>query len=476
MSTGLFGQRSLGLVTNAGSYGRSSSYPTHHSSYPQTSRQANIIPFDGNLSSGAPQTHLRAEAAAVCGGTCVPNKGNIPKNVVSPSNQIPLEADIDLKNPQKLLDKYGKYFNLNEFYKTRPGDSSFMSCDYLNGRVETIYSKVNFDGSVNTVIREINSGNQVFELNFPKVENGWRAEINGKILDTPLPSTMPLDMFGFFTWGVSAVIKKKKEDSLKPPDDDDWHDIGVERAKNTLCIPHDLTCTKLFGDSWPFSGDHKHIQWTAPCVGTYMVDISQCCFDHDVQLWCADGAFDIALFNASVAACIIGAVTSKAIEIVFSNMPSGFGGFIFVMTCLIAITLWMGVVGLIGGILYEVIATLAILGQDLLTNTDLYGYGRLNNSCLCDLGKDTVDCNNRCRNLCCELGKEVKDCACCKWYCTYHPITNKLTGVGINKKGKAPWVPCCQGTVSTVNEDGSPCGLSKDQARTLCPPTNPYIF
>lgn len=214
---------------------------------------------------------------------------------------------------------------------------------------------------------------------------------------------------------------------------------GNKLQSETNCITHDLKCSGMSFVGITANGDWK--LWF-PCVGGFTANVSDCCKKHDIAMWCSKNEFDRIAADATVAQC----VTAKVIDDGASQMSDfcKLIGALALMVAFFSVSIIFQVGFLVGGFFYA----------SYLLNYD----GRNSNSCLCGGKEPTVQCDDRCRDLCLEMQKN-QDCYPCGWKCIYNddffPIRVEYVSA---PKGK---VCCPTGTTE--------CAGSKEKALLSCP-------
>lgn len=195
---------------------------------------------------------------------------------------------------------------------------------------EITQARMREDGSIEVVIRNALNGERLFDVKYLPAQggSGWMPVIDNPDLlpdnsnNLVIPRSMPLLGFAFAGWsGFMAlrITKNKIEHFLSQaltdfvPDDtsgrnpeiahnayslfkgqnfinDIYQSVSVPTRKNSekgasvlsdegrCCIPHDMTCTGVpdvlvYGIPLPWC---KMIE----------VDITSCCREHDIKLWC----------------------------------------------------------------------------------------------------------------------------------------------------------------------------------------------
>lgn len=141
--------------------------------------------------------------------------------------------------------------------------------------------------------------------------------------------------------------------------------------------------------SVPFISEDGKMTLSTPCVGFFEPDFSECCYYHDIDLWCTSGAFVAALLGIELIDCfkkkITEAYTFKApflCEII--ELP------ILLLVLIVVPTILSPLIGVVAS------------GNDEYRNID----GKNSDSCLCGGDIPTLCCegsgyNGVCRDKCC---------------------------------------------------------------------------
>lgn len=231
-------------------------------------------------------------------------------------------------------------------------------------------------------------------------------------------SQFTIKSFNFHAIGIYFAIVKAYKDMTElksptvqnnPPTIVGKNSKGSELLSNIDCFGHDYKCS-------PPSSDK--IKVNIPFCG-FEVDISDCCKQHDIDLWCGAGlpngiiqdvAFSAAYLawytyvNAKFGACITSKLYSAA-----SNLP---------FYCFIGYGIILGLTfGIIAGYIYFLGVEVGSIYNILELSTYMPWDDRHRSSCLCDGAEPTYLCNS-CRNLCYERGLSA-NCVRCKWDCNY---------------------------------------------------------
>jgi hypothetical protein len=209
----------------------------------------------------------------------------------------------------------------------------------------------------------------------------------------------------------------RKERGEKPSGGDGTrNERGEIQGDEVMCTPHDMGCSAL---STP---DGKLNFWF-PCAGSFSSDIFDCCYRHDVGIYCATSIVDAIAEDLDLVHCISAKIIAAGIE----EMS---------WTCR-----W-----LFAPLLITFINSLSILGYIFmpfwLYKSELTNYdGSHSKSCLCGGNIPTVCCDSEkvrsicldknCNkvNLCIAKGERIsnpqcnpsvnKKCYNCSWKCRY---------------------------------------------------------
>lgn len=189
---------------------------------------------------------------------------------------------------------------------------------------------------------------------------------------------------------------------LEPEVSDCKEKYGIEG--DCMCINQDMKC------SVPFIRETGKISLLTPCVGHFEPDLSECCFNHDIGLWCTSGVVEGAHLGNDLINCfeekIISAYTYKAPFLCeFFELP----------------VLWLVLIGLPTSLSGLMGALMGLKGE--YRNKD----GKNSNSCLCGGDIPTFCCggfDGVCKDECCN---KVELCS---------TKFNSERGIGCRKKPK----------------------------------------
>jgi hypothetical protein len=364
----------------------------------------------------------------------------------------------------KLRDEIGESRWNSEILRTQPGSTTMHSAITSGGVHITSSASVDNDRNIQVTVGVSNTG--LILVNSKLKWNGinWEAASREGTTTQQISPSTPLDsiVVSALVVGVASYLIGSKANAVptnqnNPSNEDNPCDLFTTNPNPEFsdCIIHDLVCTPLGGGDWPFTTDHRHIQFWAPGIGSYKVDIGNCCFNHDIACWCAHIGQDVDEANRVVLNCILGDVIAGA------------------WTTLAHEDWWWGKKAVVGALLG--IWTIATAGADLVIGGifDLGYDGALkawldnnpcyanfdhshDDSCLCGGSKPTVQCQNDqssqwggydgCTDICKVAGgdsaaREV--CFPCHWQCAYDSNGKLLPRQLITS---STGEPCCPGT------------------------------
>lgn len=170
-----------------------------------------------------------------------------------------------------------------------------------------IVSSLQKDGSVITRLKSDNK--ELLYIRYIKNEDQtWNMDTGLKNAKINLPSNTPMDLFniiGFSTLvSLNLVSSKREKNSIVSNDSNSVEDGKKKTNKSsssdeeTNCdeecgvrngvssTSHGLDCS-LPGFFKQVTGGDKFKLW-APCSGTMTFDVSGCCKQHDIDLWCSE--------------------------------------------------------------------------------------------------------------------------------------------------------------------------------------------
>lgn len=361
-----------------------------------------------------------------------------------------------------------------------PGNSTYMTAEFMNGAKFLSTAKVLDDRRIVLETVNVLENNKILELSFLPLSDGqgWQMQVPNNIEAPIIPADMPLDGFTIFGSAV-AIGKTLIESKLAQKNKVYSTPQSIQGINSAPCVAHDLLCSDFTGkqgSTWPFTGDKKHIQFVAPCIGSFFTDVSSCCKDHDIELWCAHGLTEIDLANEAVIICVLNHVIASAYQQLYEKIKHD-----TVLQIIYESLYCFGLMNIWAIWLYKTFffsmsaAYFAVFhGQNAMgdLNPDLFNFhGEHDESCLCGGNKPTVQCGigNECRDLCKEFGKKA-DCYDCKWKCVYSrgKVVDKIWDTGQQVWNGESWVqekPCC---IANTKE----CIGDFDGRKTDCPNCN----
>lgn len=237
-------------------------------------------------------------------------------------------------------------------------------------------------------------------------------------------------------------------------------------SSTECCIPHDLVCTLPAVPFWLpglgtggiESGTGGHLAWFRDsCGNTITIDITNCCFHHDIDMWCSENDWQLSGANATAALCV---ATSLGIAIANESSKNVFDELCIVAMQIIAPLYWPLTFS-------EVFLSL----ESILfwpDSRDLVGYRGMNSaSCLCGGNLPTYQCGgveqkpnapaSRCNDLCVGAGLTANEkCFPCSWQCQRDSAGNHI-GTYLQTDQSGQRLPCCPGSACTTDFDGTPC-------------------
>lgn len=154
-----------------------------------------------------------------------------------------------------------------------------------------------------------------------------------------------------------------------------------------MCINHDMGCSAITSQS-------GNLQLWTPCLGKFEVDIFDCCYEHDIDLWCSSDGFEVITYGfepSSYGAKLISCFESKIVAKYTYLSP-------FYCELFELPVLWLVLLG-IPNILSGLIG-IGLQGSPERRNID----GKNSKSCLCGGDVPTVCCggfSGVCNDECC---------------------------------------------------------------------------
>ncbi len=399
-----------------------------------------------------------------CGGKCGGGNSAVPK-----ASDLPLDINNELTVSPEAQARYMDYASLS-----KPGNSSIMTCITPSGEYLSAVAKVADDLTIALSVTELRSNVMRMHVAFtPKSDGtGWTARSNmvaNSTVTIPSVSGLSLDSLSFACLSSSVVIgmmeAKIAGNSVSLNGNGSTQNGSAQ--DQPPCIGHDLVCTQFSGSAWPWTSDHRHLQWWAPCIGSFTTDIGDCCFKHDTALWCAHTCVSdpitgethsIAAANEDAISCVMNAVLNNAWTL-FKKLST-----LEAIFCAPMFLAWVSVYGIPLGGLLELGWTIGLCSS---LAADLKNYNHAHDkSCLCGGTEPTTQCSwanqytgyTDCTDICQLAGDTAnEECHKCGYYCTYDstgkPTKHFDDGSDPTKNPNA-W-PCCPGTDQSCVGDGS---------------------
>ncbi|MBX7156612.1 MAG: hypothetical protein K1X91_16770 [Bacteriodetes bacterium] len=308
------------------------------------------------------------------------------------------------------------------------------------------------NGKYLSIISEKNTGKNIYyqEYQVGKFMNDNSKSSDPTIFLQSLPDLFTLNFTFALYWLSMLVIAGK-------------HEVGKKGNKlqtdTPPCFSHDFKCTTPGGNflnslgltGSAFANDGKEIKLWFPCSGTINIDVSECCKNHDIALWCSTNAVQVMWHDLNVIACFVSKV---AIE----------GAKKIKVLCGIIIDYSVLAFYVSIGLRARYAALFSWIFEDKLWDHE----GSHQKSCLCGGTMPTTFCpgsGSSCVDLCAERGKKA-DCYKCKWKCIYDDVTGKVVRV---EPDVDKYLPCCPGTDIQNNDVIKECNLdSPEVALTKC--------
>jgi hypothetical protein len=209
-----------------------------------------------------------------------------------------------------------------------------------------------------------------------------------------------------------------------------------------------------------------HVQFWAPCIDSFTIDVGSCCKEHDRAMWCSHNPDELFWVNKKVVACISTKVIAEGWRLladIIKELPFPADILLGAM-CGVLMAAWV-VANLIIDAVMDLVYIgynfdISALGKDRnYVNFD----GRNNDSCLCGGTKPTILCSdaNCCRDLCKEFPDThtTEDCMDCGCVCDYDE-KGRFIGTHFRNPSGTPDddTGCCPGTARfTASGDPNPC-------------------
>jgi len=337
---------------------------------------------------------------------------------------------------------------VNSQSEHKTGEYAFL----MMGNPETknsMYNVTTFrltNGDLLTKIETALTGSDLFAVQMVKVDSqGYKVNTPLASSEFYIPLDTSLDAVNFAIasiWvGAMSVVGKhqnyqstitgnignsssdesiRKERGEKPIKEDGIrHERDEILGDEVMCTPHDMGCS----GGGLITPDGKFNFWF-PCAGSFSADVYDCCYRHDVGLYCSTTFWDSSAEDLDLIHCISAKIIAAGIE----EMS-------WICKWLFALPL----ITLIEGL--SVIGYIFMPGIADYESEQVNYDGRHNKSCLCGGNIPTICCDSdkvrsicldkNCNkvNLCVAKGKRIsnpqcnpsnKNCFNCYWKCLYN--------------------------------------------------------
>lgn len=405
-----------------------------------------------------------------CGGTCV-GKDTSKIGVEPPFKMGPRSTSEMKVQMSQMITRIRAEMTEDDWngkvLRTQPGVGSVHNAITPDGRYFTSVSEVDVNRNIQVTVKEIGNDQILVNSKFIWNGDGWNPA-NQKGTGASIPATLPLDSFTIAAL-ATGIVNSNIVHTLSSGNNCD--SLEENPSPNADCIIHDLVCTSPTEAGLPpiFTSDQKHIIFWAPFIGSYSVDISSCCFNHDIACWCAHNLGDVMLANFNVINCVLESIIAGAWTALGQEL-SHMSGLKRVLGSIIGpalVAAWqiLLLTGDISGVpLLAVLYAAFNVGYDgflydWLTKNPCYANfdHSHDDSCLCGGTKPTVQCSNNnkwtgydgCVDIC-KLAGDSENCFNCGWVC--------------DGLGYAVWTPdapsgqyCCPGTgTDCISESSTP--------------------
>lgn len=235
--------------------------------------------------------------------------------------------------------------------------------------------------------------------------------------------------------------------------------------ENVHYMSHDLECTipdavvfflAAGGIAIPPSGKFNVF---VPTLGMEPVDVSDCCKEHDIALWCSNYRHHVDLSTKTAFEADISVIACFFSQIYVAFTRGGFFEDIVNIAWFLIFDGWLVNVALFGSILTP------LSHDDEFLNLD----HRNDDSCLCSGSNPTVFCDNPCRDLCKEYDKKQNCTSRCTYDCRYDSHGRALPESQrrlINETDQ----PCCPTDIQPCKKP-EPCATQNcNDCRWYCQP------
>jgi hypothetical protein len=409
-----------------------------------------------------------------CGGDCG-NETSLRKNVGLPSSNFPALTGESIAQMRAMASdlraNIGEDAWMKKILRTLPGESTTHTAATPAGDHYTATAAVDVARNIRVRVHSTRENATLVDAQLIWIGSGWSASNNTKQSNTIPPSTS-LDLIALAA--LATVLGNPKRSGKVV----DKYDPCATEANyhppdaGTYCVPHDLKCTSPLGSNQLpiFTSDKTHVIFVAPCIGSYSVDIGNCCFDHDIGIWCAKNLADVSGANLKVSSCVIGNIIAQAWNTLWEeskSVPWYLRPF-ELLICAALISTWQASLIAELPILFGIfnLAYDLLLFNWLKSNPCYADFdGRHADSCLCGGTVPTSQCAGvgdygACTDLC-KLTKTtgIEQCHRCGYTCEYvNGIPKSEFDSGTDRVTNPNGWPCCPGTsLSCTTTPPPPC-------------------
>jgi hypothetical protein len=406
-----------------------------------------------------------------CGGACGAKKSTNPQtNNTTKNGSTPINPEIKAKLATIATDvkkQLGKEGWENQILRTTPGSSTVTTAVTPAGDYLSSVATVDQLRNINLKVKDLKSDRTIINIQLQWIGTGWNASNANTDATAIVPTSVSLDGLATIALATAIAARNTEIQAASTSSSDLCSQVQIQPSGQSDCIVHDLVCTPFSGQDWPFSSDHKHIEFWAPCVGSYQADISGCCFNHDIACWCSHNQGDIALANFNVINCIIESIIAGA----YTALAQADLFFLAAAFCATLIFAWQATLLTFSVLGVPVVGALYVLfnvfyDATLTWLTDAPCYFNFDhshdNSCLCGGTMPTTQCqglvgNNYgpCVDICKLAGDSGNETGCfnCGWVCdtTQNPPVPVWTPTAPSGQ------TCCPGTQEEcISESAAP--------------------
>ncbi|MCC7437048.1 MAG: hypothetical protein IT211_00980 [Armatimonadetes bacterium] len=142
---------------------------------------------------------------------------------------------------------------------------------------ETMESYVTQQGDIIAVLRDSEYATPLLQVRYRSLGEhaGWKVDIDHPAFDQVLPAGTNLYELNLGLWAMHLALRMTTE---RMSNSNEKENTKLQ-AEDTMCINHDLECSFLGGQN--FTHIKVEFLWC-----TFYVEIVDCCFQHDVDMWC----------------------------------------------------------------------------------------------------------------------------------------------------------------------------------------------